>query len=348
MKKTLVAMAVLAVSGASMAQVAITGNLAMGYKAVHNAALNNGTASSDTSGLGIASSTIRFQASEDLGGGTKVTATLGLGGETGQTAAEGMNRGVMTGGDANLTVATANLGTFQLDTSESADFMTRSTGNAGGADMAGKMYAERVGGATDVFIWSYQITPSILFQYDISEAALEGIGAGSQGSSAVTAQRQSQYRINYTSGPVALSVRYAMYDSKNTVGSMDNRVRVAGTYDLGAVKVGAAYNQLSNVGGGTRTDTAMSIGVPMGALKLGANVVQRQTSSYIAFSNVTSATTAYPDQTVSGYGLTADYALSKQTSIGLSYASWNQYAKTVATAESERRSDFTVVLSKSF
>jgi hypothetical protein len=347
MKKTLVALAALAATGA-FAQVAVTGTLSMGYKAVHTAALNNGTSGSDTSGLGIENTTIRFQASEDLGGGTKVTATMGLGGETGQTAAQGMNRGFMTGGDTNLTVDTASMGKFQLDTSESPDFITRSTGNAGGADMAGKMFAERVGGATDVFIWSYPITSSVVFQYDISEAALEGLGAGSQGSAAVTAQRQSQYRVNYSSGPVALSVRYATYDSSNVTGSNNNRVRFAGTYDLGVVKMGAAYSQLNNTNGGSRTDTGFSIGVPMGALKLGANVVQRQTSSYIAFSNTTGVATNYIDQTVNGYGLTADYALSKQTSINLSYASWNQYAKTAATGESERRNDFTLLLTKNF
>jgi hypothetical protein len=63
---------------------------------------------------------------------------------------------------------------------------------------------------------------------------------------------------------------------------------------------------------------------------------------------VTGATTAYIDQTVSGYGLTADYALSKLTSINFSYASWNQIAATAAKSESERRNDMTLVLTKNF
>jgi hypothetical protein len=55
MKKTLIALAVLASSGASFAQVTITGNLAMGYRATTAPA-------GDASGFGVDTSQINFSA----------------------------------------------------------------------------------------------------------------------------------------------------------------------------------------------------------------------------------------------------------------------------------------------
>ena len=66
MKKTLVALAALAATGA-FAQVTITGNLAMGYAVATNVANGGG----DVSGLGVDTSEIDFAATEDLGGGVK-------------------------------------------------------------------------------------------------------------------------------------------------------------------------------------------------------------------------------------------------------------------------------------
>ena len=91
MKKTLIALAAIAVSGAAFAQVTVTGSIISGYKqssvsggagtgiekqkndllaGVADAFVggSGGNATGDSSGLGLDTTTITFAANEDLGG----------------------------------------------------------------------------------------------------------------------------------------------------------------------------------------------------------------------------------------------------------------------------------------
>ena len=70
MKKTLVALAVLAASGASFAQVTLSGEFAYGFLATTDGAGNT------ASGLGIDTGLLVFSAKEDLGGGYMAEATM--------------------------------------------------------------------------------------------------------------------------------------------------------------------------------------------------------------------------------------------------------------------------------
>ena len=70
MKKTLVALAVLAASGASFAQVSLSGEFAYGYSATTDAA------GLKKSGGGLDTAQLVFSAKEDLGGGTSVAVTM--------------------------------------------------------------------------------------------------------------------------------------------------------------------------------------------------------------------------------------------------------------------------------
>jgi predicted porin len=72
MKKTLVALAVLAASGASFAQATITGTYAFGY------ASTTGGGVAASSGLGTDTADINFAASENLGGGMTASAKMGI------------------------------------------------------------------------------------------------------------------------------------------------------------------------------------------------------------------------------------------------------------------------------
>jgi hypothetical protein len=115
MKKSLVALAVLVSTGATYAQVSITGTLQMGYlQTTHNALTGapattqqlfasglgtgyNKNPAGDSSGIGVDTSVINFNASEDLGGGYRVSATFGL---------DGVTRASANGGDAVLNLVT--------------------------------------------------------------------------------------------------------------------------------------------------------------------------------------------------------------------------------------------------
>ena len=69
MKKTLIALAVLAASGASFAQVSVTGKL--GFSIQKSAEVAGGSANQ---GMQMADGDINFAAKEDLGGGMSITA----------------------------------------------------------------------------------------------------------------------------------------------------------------------------------------------------------------------------------------------------------------------------------
>ena len=104
MKKTLIALAVLTVSGASFAQATITGNYTFGF-----------TSDTDNTGLvknGLSTDTaaIQFGASEDLGGGLKASAKVSFGGAA---------RGSMVGGEDAYLQLEGGFGKVKMGSMES-------------------------------------------------------------------------------------------------------------------------------------------------------------------------------------------------------------------------------------
>ena len=101
MKKTLVALAVLAASGASFAQATITGQYGFGYRS--GAEVETGFSTSD--------SNVNFSASEDLGGGLKVAANVKI---------NSTNRDSVSGGDEAISLSggfgTLSMGSVEYDT----------------------------------------------------------------------------------------------------------------------------------------------------------------------------------------------------------------------------------------
>jgi len=321
MKKTLVALAALAATGA-FAQATVSGSYGFGWKQTRSAA------GADQAGMGVDTAIIKLSASEDLGGGTKVTVNMGVDGVTrGSTSIEGA--------DSNINIATANMGTFDFSLAESADFITRSTGNAGGPSQDGRFFAAQAGSEADAFAWSIPLSSSLTFMYDFGEAD-KALGTGSAGAASVTVQRQHQVRVNYASGALSASLRYAVRDAQiaGDEASVKDRIRAAAKYDMGSVAVGAAYERRNFVYGNYRNDYGVSLGLPMGALTLGGNWVARTTDG--------SATTA-SNGTRTGYGLSASYALSKRTSLNANY-----YNYKAALADTDNSTEFNTVIMHNF
>lgn len=320
MKKTLVAMAALVATGA-FAQATVSGTYAYGWKQTRSAA------GADAAGLGVDTAIIKLSAAEDLGGGTKVTVNMGVDGVTrGSTSIEGA--------DSNIKIATANMGTFDFSLAESADFITRSTGNAGGPSQDGRFFGAQAGSEADAFAWSIPLSSSLTFMYDFGEAD-KALGTGSAGAASVTAQRQHQVRVNYASGALSASLRYAVRDAQlNAEDSVKDRIRAAAKYDLGSIALGAAYERRNFVFGNYRNDYGVSFGLPLGAMTLGGNWVARTTDG---------SATATNNGTRSGYGLSASYALSKRTSINANY-----YSYKAALAHSDNSTEFNTVIAHNF
>src|SRR3990167_310563 len=86
MKKTLIALAVLAASGASFAQATLSGNYTFGYKQT------SGGGVAQMGGFGTDTAAIKIAATEDLGGGMAASAQV--------TFANGNRGGAVAGEDA--------------------------------------------------------------------------------------------------------------------------------------------------------------------------------------------------------------------------------------------------------
>ena len=99
MKKTLLALAVVAASGAAFAQSAtLSGSYVFGYQSTKVGGVT-------TAGIGTDTAAIALVATEDLGGGLKATAKVSLGGM--------MRDGAGTGEDASL-VLSGGFGSIDL------------------------------------------------------------------------------------------------------------------------------------------------------------------------------------------------------------------------------------------
>ena len=355
MKKTLVALAVLAASGASFAQVTMTGEFTWGYKATSN---GNGT---DASGFGVDYSNINFAATEDLGGGTKVAVKMGIDGA--DRSQDGGS--AVSGQDANITL-TGGFGKLMLATMENGQYLGNGIAAAGDPawiDLDGKVQSAKTNG--DRIQYSYAFGPVTLGLQHLEPAAGLGEGAGQTGNGA-TAQRRNLIEATYAAGALVANVGYAAYDNQAdfsytgavtavaaqapagggsvtpavaaasavVVNANTSRVRGSANYDLGVAKIGFGIESTKKVRGSV-TDTFLSANAPLGALTLAVSWASNKTDA----DNAPGVT----DGTKSGYGVGAAYALSKRTSL---IANYRSYEATVNAAN--RSTDTRLYIDHSF
>jgi len=352
MKKTLIVLAVTAGTGVASAQVTITGNYTAGYKSSTTSAQSSavqqvtqklaggdaGNPVGDSSGFGIDTSLVTFTATEDLGGGMSVAAEMSI---------DGLNRAGVSGGDSSLKLTTG-IGRITLQTYKPAEYLSGSFG-VGGVGMDNKVFPART--LKDSVGFDTKLGPVILSVSQqeqgtpntvVPNAAL-GLGVGASGSAAVVGQRLTSLSGTYMSGSLVANLNFISYDNRtdgqNT--SYKEVVRTGATYDFGVVKIGGGFSQLTLMSGGTLTDSAISLAIPVGALTLGANYAQETADGTAAMASFGLAKGAL-DQTRNGYGLSATYALSKRTSIIANYANWLPYAG------ASRNSETNLLLSHSF
>ena len=327
MKKTLIALAVLAASGASFAQVTITGNLTMGYQAASDSAKN------DTSGFGVDTSEVNFAATEDLGGGMKIVAKMALAGA--DRSGESGN-GTVNGRDASLALYTT-VGVLGLASNSSPDYLSGTLAGVGAyySGWNGKVFSARTN--RDVISFTMPVgafTLATSYQ-ETSAAANQGLGKCTTGASSVTGQSLVTLGAGYAKGPAAANFTYLQFNSP--IGGTKDQTRLSGNYDLGAVKLGAGVVVTNNaVAAGTNpkvTDMLVGVSVPMGALTFGLEFASRRFDDFgVAASG-----------TITGSSLQAAYALSKRTSMIGNYARWD-----AAVGAANASTQYQLLLSHSF
>jgi hypothetical protein len=305
MKKTLVALAVLAASGASFAQVTLSGEAAWGYSST----TTGGATTGDASGFGMNTSDLNFAASEDLGGGNSVSATMGL---------TGAARGATVAGLDFKMAVKSSLGTLTVGSYEVPNGLSGGIAAAGvwlGQD--GKVFTALSN--KNVISFSAPVGAFTVAANHKENATDIAEGVGSTGSKN---QRSNGLGATYAAGALTVGGTYTMYDNR-TSGSWDSAetlLTLAGAYDLGMVKLGLG-TEISRRSQGNLTDTYLGLSAPLGAVKVGVEWASRKVD---LDGGVTTGTEV--NGTRSGYGVAAYYSLSKRTGVVGRYRSWESVA----------------------
>jgi hypothetical protein len=343
MKKTLIALAVLAASGASFAQATITGNYTFGY------VQTSGGSAATKSGLGTDTAAVQFGASEDLGGGLKASAKVSI--------ANANRDGAVTGEDAFVNL-TGGFGSLTMGTVESANgLLAIGSSGASGIGMDGPV----LGGSSNIDVISYGLPLGNGLTLGLSyvdrgaaatvagtSSAGTGLGVGSSG--AAGAQTSYTAGVTYAAGPLAAKLDFTNWNrfndtdiTQNVSGALvsggaaaayKNRYRLSAGYDFGVARLSGGYANINAEVANTSitaTETLLGVKVPMGALTIGLDFAQ---------ATYTGKTDA------NGYSLGVSYALSKRTSVSSSYASWK--AAAAANTAVENSNKFRVYVSHSF
>jgi len=323
MKKTLVAMAVMAVAGAASAQVTLYGKIDAGleYKDV------GGTTTTKINSGQFSGSRWGMKGSEDLGGGLSANFMLEGGftvdnGITGQTSGTGMAAGAA--GQARIFGRTAQVGVSggfgsltlgrQYTPTDNVLWMPDPMGATGA--LAGPMYAVFAGTGTYDTLGNGRQNNAVSY----SIPSMSGLNAQlmfAPDESDAAGHRYVGANMSYAAGPLTAVVAWenttATGAAKSTTGWL-----AGGAYDLGAFKLGGEV-----MGGTTDTDSTttgwyLGASTPMGAATLSAG-----------YANAKVTTAANVETKSNAWGINAVYSLSKRTNV---YGGWTSKEDTVGAA----------------
>jgi len=296
MKKTLVALAAVAVTGGAFAQATLTGSIGYGYKTTTT------VANVVTNGMGVADASVNFGVSEDLGDGMSVSGTMGV-------YAPG-NYAAVYGNDMKIGVKTASGLAVNFGSTYGSSYLAGGLAGAGAnfdAGLDGKVISSR--SYTDSVTVSMPLMAGLTLSASHTEPAVSEYGTGA---ATANTQRYNIAALSYAAGALAANVAYRSYDGQlsNTTTSASQKVRASASYDLGVAKIGAGIDSTTYTAGNVYSESLVGVTVPVGKLTLGAQFGAMSTSGY---------TTNY-DQTGSLVG--AMYNLSKRTYMTAQYYSY--------------------------
>ncbi|MDD2918925.1 porin [Rhodoferax sp.] len=313
MKKSLIALAVLAASGASFAQSNVT---LYGLADIWVGSVKTETAGVSTTQTlmesgGVNSSRWGMKGSEDLGGGLKANFKLeqGFKLDTGAASAgQAFSRESYVGFSGGFgEVKLGKVWTAYDDVSGASDAMFDS-----GALAPMNIVFRSVGYSGNPGNTIYYASPSMggfaaAVSYSLDENVL--------GAAAV-----SSLNLTYGAGPIAVQFGYQVEDLDAT--SDDTKfMRVGGSYDFGMAVAKLTYGKVTDVGNVNGADTSeyqLGVDVPVGpALTVSASYAKSDDNA------------AAGDQSRKGYGIAAAYTLSKRTFLYTGYTN-NKFSQVSA------------------
>lgn len=308
MKKSLIALAVLATTGAAFAQssVALYGRLDVGVSNVKNEISGDGVSRTGINSNTLNNSLWGLRGAEDLGNGLKATFNIesGLSVDTGAQAdaTRLFNRKATVG-------LTGAFGTVELGRNYTAyDTLRAVTNNTADTNVAVTNNVWAVGG-------DYANRTDNAIRFDSANyGGFSGSVAYAFGENKdlPTAGRDStdnlSLHVKYANGP--LLVGYAHQNEKQAVVGSTKYNLVAGSYDFGVAKLNAGFNKVSRAGNSDDTEYQVGVSAPFGA-----------TTVYFGYANAKNEVGATETKR-SGFDLAATYALSKRT---VAYAGYQNF-----------------------
>ncbi|ABM35968.1 porin [Polaromonas naphthalenivorans] len=312
MKKSFIALAVLAASGVASAQSSVTlYGLVDAYVGTSKVKVSVPGASSSlrqsvVDSGGINTSRFGFKGSEDLGGGLKANFVLegGFKADTGATDP--------TGGYTNPYTGVVSSSTF------SRNSWVGLSGGFGEVKL-GKMWTpyDEVKGlgaaafdanifapATNVWLSNnYQANPGNAIYY--STPSFSGFSAagmysfGENKAPGVDAGKIMSANVQYANGPIAVALAHQVEKASGAVGST-KFTQLNGSYDLGAAKLLAAVGHVKD-GSDKSKEFQVGVDVPLGAVTVSGGVARAK------------LTGPGGELKSTGFGLAAKYDLSKRT-----------------------------------
>lgn len=291
MKKTLIALAALSAVGAASAQATLSGVIGFGFQSYYNDAAGTGDGSSK--GFNMTDGEFTLTATEDLGGGLKITAKTTLVASGRQTAPATK--------DATLTLS-GGFGTLVMGSLEHANINDNAVATGGSP-------VDSTTDSDDVVMSSSAATADTIVYVTPGMSGFNGIliyaddiGADVPGAGSGTLQAVLIGGV-YNAGPLSARIDYATFD--NDAGADFDRTRLQASYDFGSFKIGAGWED-RDTAAGRASDGQYIIGV---SAPVGSNLT-------------VGALYASDDATDADYfGLGLDYALSKRTVLNASWAS---------------------------
>lgn len=293
MKKTLVAVAALAIAGGAFAQssVAVSGKFGFAYT---NSKTGAGV---KASGFGVTDGNVTFAASEDLGGGLKAGVSMDVRVRgRGPAAASG----VVDGRDAYVYLS----GGFGEIKGGAVDAQYQTL-----IDLAHPLYGIGLDSCNtkfncgDAYVDMLQYTTPSMSGFTASVMLADANGAGGQQSTAAT-RDSVQLGLAYSNGPLNAGFEYTSFGANASVGLSKSRYRLSGNYSLGVATIGAGFAS-EKYAAFTQKEYALGVSAPLGPVTVGLNWVS-------AKSNGT---------TESGWEAVANYDLSKRTAVQVAYMS---------------------------
>lgn len=309
MKKSLIALAVLAASGAAMAQSSVTlygiADVWVGNIKASEVAANPAGLSKVDSG-GVSGSRWGVRGSEDLGGGLKAIFTLEQGFDISNgTTPGGFSRQAFVGVEGSF-------GTVVLGKPWTAMDDVMGASNSG--------FDSALSATNGVWISNviYAGNPGNTIKY--TSPSFGGFSGGfsySMDESSAVKADVTDFSLSYAAGPMAANFAYQVQG--DFAGTDDLKITtVNGSYDLGMAKLLASYAQ-SKINTAKATEYQIGVDVPMSsALTLSAGYAHSKRNA--AAVTAIAATYAAGDGVYygaknAGYSIAASYSLSKRTSV---------------------------------